>query len=95
MRNNVLSTMNNRDSGLEARLMTITTLIIKELPVGKSFELKLLCGDEWDTIGEHRDKNRAGKVFKKLVDDGKISGIKFDHRNDQRHAVYIKVGLIA
>lgn len=55
---------------------------------GTLFELPQLYGSLWDNV---ESKTTYGKLFKKLVDDGKIKGIKFKKIKSNNHAEYEKI----
>jgi len=75
---------------LDETIIRLTKVKISELPSGQEFELKEILED-WDQIGEHGDKNRAGKRFKKLIDLGYISNVKFLKTKTNNHALYKKL----
>lgn len=49
--------------------------LIDKLKHGEEFNLPDLFGDEWDKIPEGERKG-LGREFRKLVEDGKIQGVK-------------------
>ena len=63
---------------------------IASLVAGSQFELKDLLGEDWLAF-QHGDKNRCGKVFKRLVDEGVVTGVKFVRTKRNRHALYEKL----
>lgn len=75
----------------EETIVSYTQPKIANLEIGKTFELKELVGDDWDKIGEHGDKNKAGKRFKKLIEAGYIENVRFVRTLPNHHALYEKV----
>ena len=76
---------------LDETIIRLTKVKISALKSGEEFELKELIGNDWDQFGEHGDKNRAGKRFKKLIDSGYVSNVKFLYTKTNNHALYEKV----
>jgi hypothetical protein len=76
---------------LDETIIQLTKVKINALKSGEEFELKDLIGDDWDQIGDHGDKNRAGKRFKRLVDESYISNVKFRRTKPNNHALYEKL----
>ena len=62
---------------------------IEALESGDTFEVKQLLGKAWLSL--HRgDKNRFGKAFRRLVEEGVITGVVFVGIKPNRHAEYAK-----
>ena len=76
---------------LDEAIIRITKPKISDLSVGATFELKEIIGEKWDEFGEHGDKNRAGKRFKKLAETGQIESVRFVHKKINNHALYKKL----
>ena len=76
---------------LDETIIRLTTTKISALKSGVEFELKVLIGEDWDEFGEHGDKNRAGKRFKKLIDSDYVSNVKFLYTKTNNHALYEKL----
>ncbi len=76
---------------LDEAIIRITKEKFSSLKSGEQFELKELIGEDWNEFGDHGDKNRAGKRFKKLIDSGYIPNIKFLYTKPNNHALYEKV----
>lgn len=76
---------------LDEAIIKYTTPKIAKLDIGSTFELKELIGDDWDKFGEHGDKNRVGKKFKKLINTDHIKNVKFLYTKSNNHALYERV----
>ena len=50
------------------------------------YELKEIYGTEWCKV---ESPQKFGKEFKKFVQDGKISGIRFVKRKTDNHSTYV------
>ena len=62
---------------IEEKLERILTPKIKLLKIDQTFELKLLAGDDWNEFTDNGEKNRAGRIFRKIVDKHIYSGHAF------------------
>lgn len=76
---------------VDETIIRLTKDKILALNIGEEFELKELVGEDWEQFGEHGDKNRAGKRFKKIIDSGYISNVKFLYTKSNNHALYEKL----
>jgi hypothetical protein len=76
---------------LDETIITLTKVKISALKSGERFELKELIAQDWDQVGEHGDKNRAGKRFKKLIESDHVSNVKFLYTKSNNHALYEKL----
>lgn len=84
-------TTNSEIEDLEEAILKCVLPKIASIDFGKTFELKELVGNDWGKIGDHGHKNRVGKLFKKLVDDGYIKNVKFVETKPNNHALYEKM----
>jgi len=75
---------------LENMILNYALPKIAGLNIGDIFELKELIGSDWDNIGGHGDRNRAGRLFKKLIISGQIKNVRFVETRSNRHALYQK-----
>jgi hypothetical protein len=75
----------------EDAIIKYTSKKITNLNIGQQFELKELIAEDWDNIGEHGNKNKAGKIFKKLIDSGHIKNVKFIHTKTNNHSLYERI----
>lgn len=72
-------------------IINLARVSAESLPSGSKFELKELFGSSWDDFGEHGNKNKIGKIFRKLIDSGRIDNIRFICIQSNRHALYEKI----
>jgi hypothetical protein len=92
-----LGSLNSDNSKEQPEFDDLAELILKiiepkiaDLVSGATFELKELAGDDWNKFGDHGNRNRVGKKFKKLVDSGQIKRVKFIETKPNNHALYEK-----
>jgi hypothetical protein len=82
----------SEEASLDMAILQLVAKKINKFEVGRNFELKELIGDDdWQSFGDHGNKNRAGRRFKSLVDSGQIKTIKFVCTKQNNHALYIRV----
>jgi hypothetical protein len=72
---------------LEEKLIETARPLIKRLTVGDRFELKQLLGECWIEL-EGGERNRAGRIFKRLVSEGAIPNVRFVVTQSNNHALY-------
>ncbi len=87
---NLDNSKENPEDTLEELIIKIINPKIANLVTGTTFELKDLAGDSWDEFGDHGNKNRVGKRFKKLIDSGQITRVKFIETKKNNHLLYEK-----
>lgn len=82
--------LQEKNSSLDRNLIEIVTQKLSALNQGETFELKELVGDDWEKIGDHGERNRAGKTFKRLIKNGAIKNVIFVEKKSNNHALYRK-----
>ena len=82
-------TLNESEQPFDQTVVNLAVPKIEALESGNTFEVKQLLGKAWLSL--HRgDKNRFGKAFRRLVDEGVITGVVFVGIKPNRHAEYAK-----
>lgn len=63
------------------------TANLEFLPVGKCLTLAELAGADWDVVSL---KTSVGREFKRLVGDGKVSGLCLDCKTAANALIYVR-----
>lgn len=76
---------------LDEKIILLTNTKLLDFKLNEEFELSELFDTDWQIFGEHGDKNRVGKRFKKLIKAGEIKNIEFSRKKTNNHALYKKI----